>query len=162
MTAMRRMSPKTLRNEVPRLAALAAFVAFILLVAAAGCTSAPTGVAALAGRYELRSVDGRSLPDDRLGGAIGGELVLTADGRATRTLQHATSGIPGPITRRASGAYRRRGPEITLVLVGRAAGAPAATWTARGEVQLPTITLRYPGLADGIVEEVYVRVTGSE
>lgn len=149
---------KTLRNRLPSLAALAAFIAFTLLVAAAGCSTTPTGVAELAGRYELRTVDGRSLPDDRLGGAISGELVLTAGGRATRTIVNATSGIPGPITRRAAGTYRVRGSTITLSLVPEGS-APTSRWEVSGDVAARTIILRYTGPADAPVEEVYTRGT---
>jgi hypothetical protein len=157
---MTRTTLKTLRDRLPTLAAIAAFVAFTLLVAAAGCASTPTSLAPLTGRYELRSVDGRSLPDDRLGGMIAGELVITADGRATRTVQHATSGIPGPITRRAAGTYRRRGEEITFRLLRDGRAVPEATWEVRGVVRPPVITLRYPGPTGGTVEERYVRVEG--
>ena len=154
---MRRASARIRRNRIPTIAALAAFIVFVLLVAAAGCSSVPTGVAPLAGRYELRSVDGRSLPDDRLGGAVDGQLVLTSDGRATRTVRYATSGIPGPITRRASGSFSRRGEEITLVLVREGIALPEATWEVRGEARPPAITLRYRGPRNVDVEEVYVR-----
>jgi hypothetical protein len=152
------MRRKTYARFVDGLRTLIA-LAFLALVAlaAAGCSSVPTGVAALAGRYELRSVDGHSIPDDRLGGAIGGELVLTTDGRATRTVQYATSGIPGPITRRASGSYGRRGDEVNFVLVREGLALPEATWEIRGEARPPRITLRYPGPAASMVVEEYVR-----
>jgi len=87
-----------------------------LCAATSGCSSTPTGVAPLAGRYELRSVDGRAVPVDALGGALGGDIQLGADGRVTRLVQYATSGIPGPIVTRATGTYRVRGSKITLTL----------------------------------------------
>ncbi|MFN2566895.1 MAG: hypothetical protein ABR499_18000 [Gemmatimonadaceae bacterium] len=148
---------KTLRDRFPTLAALVAFLAFTVLVAAAGCSSTPTGVAELAGRYELRSVDRRALPDDRLGGAIAGELVLITSGRATRTVQYATSGVLGPFVHQLSGTYRVRGTTITLVLAPE--GSPASRRAFRGEADPPTIVFRYLGPTDAIVEELYVRVT---
>lgn len=151
------MTPKTLRNRFPRLAALTAFVVFILLVAAAACASGPTGVAALAGRYELRSVDGRALPDERLGGALGGELVLARDGRATRTVRYARSGLPDPFVQRMAGTFRVRGTSITLALTAEGATAASRRELA-GEVAPPSIVVRYPGPADRIVEELFVRV----
>jgi hypothetical protein len=154
---MSRMTPKALRNGIPRLAAFAAFVAFILLVAAASCASTPTGVAAVAGRYELRAVDGRSLPDDRLGGAIAGELVLTAGGRATRTVTYARSGLPDPSVRRMAGTFRVRGTSITLALSAEGA-TPTSRRELAGEVAPSSIVVRYPGPRDRIVEELFVRV----
>jgi hypothetical protein len=143
-----------------RLALNRSLVAVALVgTAVAGCASTPVDVEGLAGRYELRSVNGRTVPVDALGGAIGGELVLSADGQATRVVQRATSGIPGPITVRASGSYRVRGAEIALDLVQESRGpATARPWRARGELASPRITLRYPGPGDRITEEVYVRV----
>ncbi len=133
----------------------------MVLVATAvpGCSSTSVGVEAAAGRYELHSVSGRAVPVDALGGALAGELVLRADGRARRIVQYATSGIPGPIVVRGSGSYRLRGVEIALDLVDESRGSVAARpWRGRGEVEPQRITLRYPGPADGITEEVYVRV----
>jgi hypothetical protein len=156
---MTRSTLKTFRNRLPTLAALVAFITFALLVAAAGCSSStPTGVAPSAGHYELRAVDGRSLPDDRLGGAIAGELVLTRDGRATRTVQYATSGVPGPIVRRGDGTYRWRGREVRLLLVQEHVVFPENTVEIRGEVGRGTIVLRAPGPAGRVAEETYVRV----
>ena len=152
------MTAKTLRSRIPGLAALAAFVAFILLVAAAGCTSTPTGVTALAGRYELRAVEGRSLPDDRLGGAISGELVLTADGGATRRVTYARAGLPDPFVHRMAGSFRVRGTSITLALAAEGA-TPTSRREFAGEVAPPSIIIRYPGPADQVVEERFVRVT---
>jgi len=151
------MTPRAFRNELPRLVALAAFVAFLLLVAAAGCSSTPTSVGAVVGRYELRSVNGSAVPVDALGGAIGGELVLTGDGRAWRTVSYARSGLPGPAVLSASGTYSVRGSEITLRLLepGRPASSP--TWDVRGDVRSSTIILGYPAATDGWVEEEYVR-----
>jgi hypothetical protein len=142
-------------SPVPTLSALT-----LLAAACVGCSSIPVGTTAHVGRYELRSVDGRTLPDDRLGGVIAGELVLTADGRVTRIVQHATSGVPGPIVRRASGTYRVRGAEITFDLEEELRPSGTRRWHVRGEARPPTIVLRYPGPGDRGVEEVYVRVTG--
>jgi hypothetical protein len=144
------MTHKTLRNGIPRLAALAAFVAFILLVAAAGCASATPGVRALAGRYELRAVNGKLVPVDALGGAIGGELVLTPDGRAARKVTYARSGLPDPVVFASSGTYRVRGSGITLRL--------AEQGEVRGEVRSSSIVVGYAGPGGGWVEEEYVRV----
>jgi hypothetical protein len=144
------MRPRTLRNELPRLAALAAFLTFVLLVVAAGCASATTGIAALAGRYELRSVNGKSVPVDALGGAIRGELVLTADGRAARTVTYARSGLPDPVVFASSGTYRVRGSEITLRLPDRG--------EVRGEIRSSSIVVGYPGPGGRWIEEEYVRV----
>jgi hypothetical protein len=84
--------------------------------------------------------------------------VLTADGRATRTVQYATSGIPGPIVHRAEGTFRRRGAEVTLSLARGGVASPEATSEIRGEVRAETIVLRTPGPAGRVVEETYVRV----
>lgn len=121
----------------------------------------PTGLAAVVGRYELRSVDGRTVPVDALGGALGGDVQLTADGRVTRVVRYATSGIPGPIVNRAAGTYRVRGSQITLTLTEGAHTARLGRWQVNGEVQLPALVLRYPGRGDKLVEERYVRVAGS-
>jgi len=152
--------PKTLRNHFPTLLALAAFIAFTLLVATAGCASTPTGIAAHAGRYELRAVDGRPLPDDRLGGAIAGELVLRGDGRARRVVQYATSGIPGPIVTRASGTYHVRGSAVTFDLDEELRPSGTRRRRVRGETGASSVTLRYPGRGNQMVEELYVRVAG--
>jgi hypothetical protein len=130
-----------------------------IIIAAAGCSFTPTSVAALAGRYELRSVDGRALPDERLGGAVAGELVLTPRGRATRVVQYATSGIPGPIVNRASGTYRARGSHIELTLTEEGRTARLGRWQVTGEAEPPTLVVWYRGPGDGVVEERYVRVT---
>ena len=139
-----------------------AFLRTVLALAfgatAPACSSTPTGVAALAGRYELRSVDGRPVPVDALGGALGGDIQLGADGRVTRVVQYATSGIPGPIVSRATGTYRARRAQITLVLAEEGRTARLGRFQVNGEVQLPTLVLRYPGRADGLVEERYVRI----
>jgi hypothetical protein len=130
-----------------------------LASALVGCTSTPVGVEALAGRYELRSVNARTVPVDALGGAIGGELVLSDHGRVRRVVQYATSGIPGPITMRANGSYRVRGNEITLDLTEEPRGELLARpWRIRGEVRSARIVLRYSGPRGADTEEVYVRV----
>ncbi len=130
----------------------------ILSTAAAGCSSTPVGVEALAGRYELRSVNARAVPVDALGGAVGGELVLSDHGRVRRVVQYATSGVPGPIAMRANGSYRVRGNEITLDLTEEPRGELLARpWRIRGEVQSARIVLRYPGRRGADTEEVYVR-----
>jgi hypothetical protein len=134
------------------------------LVSAAmlACSSTSADVAALAGRYELRSVDGRAVPVDALGGALGGDIRLTADGHVTRVVQYATSGIPGPIVNRVTGTYRARGSRITLTLTEQGRTARLGRWEVSGDVsgdvQLPALVLRYAGPAGGIVEERYVRV----
>jgi hypothetical protein len=130
-----------------------------VLVTSTACSSTPVGVEALAGRYELRSVNGRTVPVDALGGALGGALVLSDHGRVRRVVQYATSGIPGPITMRVNGSYSVRGKEITLDLVEEARGSLLARpRRVRGEVGQGRIVLRYPGRGDAESEEVYVRV----
>jgi hypothetical protein len=130
-----------------------------LYTAASACSTTPTGVAALAGRYELRSVGGRPVPVEALGGALGGDIQLGADGRVTRVVRYATSGIPGPIVTRATGTYRARGSQITLTLTEQGRTARPGRWQVSGELQPPSLVLRYPGRADGVVEERYVRVS---
>jgi hypothetical protein len=131
----------------------------IAVTAWTGCSSTPVGVEALAGRYELRTVNGRAVPVDALGGALGGELVLSDNGRVRRIVQYATSGIPGPIVMRANGSYRVRGNEITLDLVEEPRGTLLARpWRVRGDVATPRIILRYEGRGETDTEEVYVRV----
>jgi hypothetical protein len=138
--------------------ALAAALA-AALVASTACSSTRMDIEALAGRYELRSVNARTVPVDALGGALGGELVLSDHGRVRRIVQYATSGVPGPITMRANGSYSVRGKEITLDLVEEPRGALLArSRQLRGEVVQGRIILRYPGRAGADTEEVYVRV----
>lgn len=133
-------------------------VAFAILACAAACSPTPVGVESLAGRYELRSVNRRALPTDGLGAALDGELLLSRDGRATRVVRHATSGVPGPIVRRASGTYRRHGTELMFRLVQEGLATPEATWQVRGVLARESITLRFLGPGDALTEEVYVRV----
>jgi hypothetical protein len=151
------MTPSSLHDRLYFIATIA--LVAVIGVLAAGCSSTPTGVAELAGRYELRSVDGRSLPDDRLGGVISGELVLTASGRVTRTVIHARSGLPEPATIRYTGTYRVRGSTIMLSIASD--GSPVTTrWQVNGEVRAPTtVLLRFPGPVDAAIEEIYVRST---
>jgi hypothetical protein len=132
-----------------------------LHAAASGCSSTPTAVAALAGRYELRSVNGRAVPVDALGGALGGDVQLSPDGRVTRVVQYATSGIPGPIVTRATGAYRVRGSQITLTLTEEGRRAQPRRLQVSGEAQLPALVLRYPVRAERMVKERWMRVAGS-
>jgi hypothetical protein len=135
------------------------FAALVVTGSAVSCSSTPVGVEALAGRYELRSVNARAVPVDALGGALGGELVLSDHGRARRVVQYATSGVPGPITIRANGSYRVRGSEITLDLTDEPRGGLLARpWRVRGEVASARIVLRYAGRGGASTEEVYVRV----
>ncbi len=106
------------------------------------CSSTPRDAAALAGRYELRSVDGRAVPVDALGGALGGDIRLTADGHVTRVVQYATSGIPGPIVNRGTGTYRARGSRITLTAASSKSGTCGCRSAARGalaETSVPDI-----------------------
>ena len=134
------------------------FAALVVASGAAGCSSTPVGVEALAGRYELRTVNARTVPVDALGGALGGELVLFDHGRVRRVVQYATSGIPGPITMRANGSYRVRGNDITLDLTDEPRGQLLARpWRVRGEVSSARIILRYEGRGGIATEEVYVR-----
>lgn len=132
---------------------------FAALVVSTSCSSAPVSVEALAGRYELRSVNRRPVPVDALGGAIGGELVLSDHGRVRRIVQYATSGIPGPIVMRANGSYRVKGNEIVLDLVEEPRGSLLARpWRLRGEIVRGRILLRSPARGRGDTEEeVYVR-----
>jgi hypothetical protein len=132
--------------------------AALVIAGAFACSSTPTGVAALAGRYELRTVNGRAVPVDALGGALSGEIRLTADGRVTRVVQHATSGIPGPIVLRAAGTYRVRGSQITLTLTNERRTPRASRWEMIGEVERSLLVLRYPGRSELPVEERYARV----
>ena len=134
-----------------------AFSTAAWLAAVSSCASTTPAVAALAGRYELRSVNGRSVPIEALGGALGGDLVLTADGRATRVVRYVSSGVPGPIVHRTAGTYRLRGTEITLDLDQEVGPASTRQRQMRGDVQRSSILLRYPGPADRTVEELYVR-----
>lgn len=128
------------------------------VVASTACSSTPVGVEALAGRYELRSVNARTVPVDALGGALGGELVLSDHGRVRRMVEYATSGIPGPIVVRANGSYRVRGNEIAIDLVEEPRGSLIARpWRLRGEVVSGRIVLRYQGRGGAETEEVYVR-----
>jgi hypothetical protein len=150
------MTRNTLHDRLYSLATLVVLAG--IAFAGVGCSSTPTGVAGVAGRYELRSVDGRSLPDERLGGAIGGEMLLSADGYARRVVRYATSGIPGPIVNRATGGYRMRGSQITLTLTEQGRTARLGRWQVSGEVQPPVLVLRYFGPAERMVEERYVRV----
>ena len=151
------MRSKPVRHTLRGLAALA-FLA-LLALASAGCASSPTGVAALVGRYELRSVDGRLLPDERLGGAISGELTLQGNGRATRVVTYARSGLPTPFVQQTTGVYRVRGSQITLTLSERPRSTLGSPWQVSGEVQGQSLVFRYPGPADGATEERFVRVS---
>jgi hypothetical protein len=145
---------------MPYLSSFRALPAFLLAAATTtGCSSTPVGVEALAGRYELRTVNGRAVPVDALGGALGGELVLSDHGRVRRIVRYATSGVPGPIVVRANGSYRVRGNEITLDLVEEPRGTLLARpWRLRGDVATSRIILRYEGRGERDTEEVYVRV----
>jgi hypothetical protein len=98
---------------------------------------------------------------DALGGAFGGEIQLGANGRVTRVVRYATSGIPGPIVTRASGTYRIRGSQIMLTLTEEGRTSRIRRRQVSGEVQLPALVLRYPGRANEMVEERWVRVAGS-
>jgi hypothetical protein len=135
--------------------------ALIIITLASGCSSIPTAATALAGRYELRSVDGRTVPVEALGGALGGQIQLSADGRVTRVVHYATSGIPGPIVTRASGTYRVRGSQITLTLTEEGRRAQPRRLQVSGEAQLPALVLRYPVRAERMVKERWMRVAGS-
>jgi hypothetical protein len=131
--------------------------AAIVGLAIVGCLSVPTGVAALGGRYELRSVDGRTLPDERLGGALRGELVLTPLGQARRVVTYARSGLPDPYVHRAAGTYRVSDGRVTLTLTEEA-NPSSSPWRITGDVQGSTIVLRYVGRTDRVIEEQYVKV----
>jgi hypothetical protein len=135
------------------------FAVALLVALASACSSSPANVRALVGRYELRSVNGRAVPVDALGGALGGDLVLTRDGRAIRVVRYARSGLPGPFVHRTPGTYRRQGTEITFRFLGDGQPASAPLWDVRGEARPPSILLRYRRPAGGTVEEHYVRVT---
>ncbi len=124
---------------------------------AVGCSSAPLGVESVAGRYELRTVNGRSVPTDGLGATLSGELVLSRDGQARRVVRYATSGIPGPIDIRASGQFRVKGPEIAFELNEELRPSGTRRWRVLGAVEPSAIVLRYLGRGDRLVEERYVR-----
>jgi hypothetical protein len=132
-------------------------VSALVAVALAGCSSVPTGVAAIAGRYELRSVDGRSLPDERLGGALRGELVLTPLGQAHRVVTYARSGLPDPYVHRTGGTYRVADGRVMLTLTEEARPS-SSSWRITGDVQGSAIVFRYPGPTDRVIEERYVKV----
>jgi hypothetical protein len=132
----------------------------VLAALTSACAASPTSLRAFAGRYELRSVNGRPVPVDALGGALAGELVLTVDGRFTRTVSYARSGLPEPAVMREAGAYDVHGTEITFRGVREGLLAPLGGGViAWGEVRLPSVFFRYPGPADQGVEEEYVRAT---
>jgi hypothetical protein len=141
------MTPSTWSRTVAGLGVIGAVTA--------ACLSTPAALRGLAGRYELRSVNGAAVPVDALGGALRGELVLTATGRATRTVLYARSGLPEPVVHRAAGSYRVRGSGITLSLAVQDSASP---WRANGEIRSPSIIIRYPGRSDRMVEEEYVKV----
>lgn len=140
-------------------ASIRALCVVVFSAMALSCASIPAGVSPAVGRYELRTVNGRAVPVDGLGGALAGEMRLDADGRATRVVQYASSGVPGPIVIRSSGRYRVRGTQLTLTLANEGRGALSTRWQASGDLQLPALVLRYPGPADRIVEERYVKVS---
>jgi hypothetical protein len=134
-------------------------LATVLAVLTTACSSSPAGVHAFAGRYQLRAVDGQSVPVDALGGAISGELVLTADGRFTRIVTYARSGLPDPFVSRTEGTYRVNGSEITFQVVLGRPPLRGSVWDIAGKARLPSIFVEYPGPADAPVEEEYVRTT---
>ena len=133
-----------------------------LLAAAPACgrDPAPTTAGALAGTYELRTVDGRAVPVDALGGVIGGRIVLTRDGRVTRVVQVATSGVPGPVELRSTGTYEVTGSKIRFHLVAERSVAATLPLQSEGELRGRHLVLRHGAPASGWVEETYVRTEG--
>ena len=145
-------------------ATLHAVCCALLLAAAPSCgrEPSPTSADALAGAYELRSVNGRAVPVDALGGAVSGRLVLTRDGRVTRTIRYATSGVPGPIEQRSTGTYEVTGSEVSYRVVDERSPEGTLPLEAQGELRARRLTFRYPapGVGGGRVEEEYVRTGG--
>ncbi len=134
--------------------------AALLAVLTFACSSNAARARTVAGRYELRSVNGKAVPVDALGGALGGELVLSASGRGRRVVSYARSGVPEPFVHRSAGTYSVSGSEITLSFFTEGPRQPASRWTARGELHGRSILIRHSGRAGEMVEEEYVKVSG--
>ncbi|HEY0778169.1 MAG TPA: hypothetical protein VGD56_09405 [Gemmatirosa sp.] len=135
----------------PRVACL--LTAAAALAACRGTDALSPAVAAVAGTYTLATLAGDHVPTTGNSGAI----VLRADGTATYRMTYAPAGTPPSSYHvMATGTFVVRGDSVALALVTDAAH-PAAVWRPVGVRQGTTLTLHYPGPADGDVAAVYQR-----
>jgi hypothetical protein len=106
------------------------------------------------GTYRLESVDGEAVPTSGLGAVLSGEIVLDADGRATRKFQQQLSGVADKRDVVVHGTFVATSDALVFAFVADP-GHPEDVWRPRATLADGRLTLSYPGPADGTVDEVY-------
>lgn len=135
----------------PRVTCL--LITALALAACRGSNVLSPAALAAAGTYKLKSLTGYGIPTTGNSGSI----VLRADGTATYQLTYAPAGTPPRSDQyMATGRFTVRGDSIAFVL-GAKPGDPTSGWRTAGFRQGTTLTLHYPGPADGDVAAVYER-----
>jgi hypothetical protein len=132
----------------------------ILATVACGPTTSDDPVGAIppaevSGTYRLASVNGVAVPTTGLGAVLAGEIVLSADGRATRMIRYQLSGVAAERDFVSSGTFSATSDSIVFALIEDST-RPDLVWRPRASLASGTITLRYINPADGPdILEVY-------
>jgi hypothetical protein len=123
----------------------------LTLATATACsdTAGPSAESrAAAGIYVLQPTDEQYTPES-------GTIYLMPTGKAERHVTYRFEGQPS-FERVAKGTFRVEGSTLYLELVEQDTDI-VYTWRPMGTIDGPTLTISYPGPADGTVTEIYRR-----
>ena len=142
-----------MRNRLTRYAPIVGLAA-----AAAGCgggTGPDSSLRAAAGVYLLATVNGDAVPTSDLSAPIRGTVYLWPTGHAERHVTYrAYDGTTQDVE--SVGSFHFENAAIVLELRPKGEYSPTS-WSVHGSLDDGTLTLGYPGPADGWMSEEYRR-----
>lgn len=124
----------------------------------AGCrdgTGTSSSVRAAAGLYVLSTVNGEPIPTSDPYAPISGTVYLWPTGQAERHVAYRISN-GGTQSLESVGTFHFENDVIVLELRAKGDNTPTA-WRVSGSLDNGTLTLGYPGPADGWIKEEYRR-----
>jgi hypothetical protein len=134
-------------SNVPRTLA-----AVLLATLIAGCTES-TGLADVAGTYDLATVSGVPVPTPGAASILGGTVTLTTFGSAERRVRYRDSAGGAELVDAASGTFHRAGQVLLLTL-----DYGSYSWSPTAAIVGENLTIQYGNPADGPdIVELYHR-----
>ena len=108
----------------------------------------------LSGTYRLESLNGVAVPTSGLGAVLSGEIVLEADGHATRRFRQQLSGVADKRDVIVRGTFVAISDTLVFAFV-EDPKHPEYVWRPRATLADGRLTLRFAGPTDGPESEVY-------
>ena len=142
-----------MRNRLTRYALLVGLAT--IGAACRGATGPDASLRAAAGLYLLASVNGDAVPTSDPSAPVSGSVYLWPTGQAERHVRYrAYDGTTQDVE--SVGSFHFEGDAIVLELRPKGEYAPTS-WSVHGSLDDATLTLGYPGPADGWMREEYRR-----